>query len=176
MTESVMTGWKRWLTGALLAALMAVAYVVLWRPARAYVTQQVVYPAFAALQTERAQRFRLVPAGPRAIEVTWAHSSLAVPGEVPPAYQAPAGILFLLPALFLIAAYPHRPYWVYFALWHVVLGTLSFTAIYVGIGWSGWGFAAHAFLLRYFIPATSLGAPALVWAYERSAKGVKREA
>lgn len=75
---------------------------------------------------------------------------------------APAGITFLLPALFLITLAPQRLYWLWFWGGHVVIG-----AIVMGLGAFTVGGVAIAprvlhFTLAYLVDAYSLFVPALV--------------
>lgn len=137
--------------GLLAALVLLIVYIFLWRPARAWLTQRVAYPALAAVETERSARFTVVPgANPRVVEVR------ATEGGKSFSFGAPGGIRFLLPGLLLVGLYPRRPYWFYFWLYHLGLGMLLLVLLAVGIGWSGAGFTLHTFLSRYIIDATSL--------------------
>jgi len=48
--------------------------------------------------------------------------------------RAPAGILFLGPAVLLALFFPRRPFWLYFLSLHLVLGALELGAAALGVG------------------------------------------
>lgn len=141
----------RW-WGVLFAAALLAVYVAAWRPLRAAFAEHVAYSALAAIETERAQRFRLDRASvPRTVIVRQDEAA-------PFVFTAPAGFLFLGPALLLIGLFPFKPYWLYYALVHLALGLLDLLAVGVGVGWSAWGFEGHRFLHQYVVTAVSLAA------------------
>jgi hypothetical protein len=79
---------------------------------------------------------------------------------------APAGVPFLLPALFLCILAPRRPVWLFFLLGHV--GITGLVVISWAVALQGSGVAIHfaQALGSYGIDAYSLMIPALVWARE----------
>jgi hypothetical protein len=79
---------------------------------------------------------------------------------------APAGVPFLLPALFLCTLAPRRPVWLFFLCGHVGMSGLVVISWAVALQGSGVAIhVAHA-LGSYGIDAYSLMIPALVWARE----------
>jgi hypothetical protein len=152
-----------------LIALLA-GYVGVVRPARLWVAEHVAYPALAALDTPRAQTLRVVRL-PHRPDAVWAIPT-RLGGDPAVAVQdhrdevgewaAPVGVIFLLPALFLIAAYPDRPYWLWLLAYHVVLGVVSLGVFAVGVGWFEPAFAVYTFSRTYLAEAVSLVVPLLL--------------
>jgi hypothetical protein len=79
---------------------------------------------------------------------------------------APAGVPFLLPALFLCILAPRRPVWLFFLLGHVGMSGLVVISWAVALQDSGMAIHVAQALGSYGIDAYSLMVPALVWARE----------
>jgi hypothetical protein len=79
---------------------------------------------------------------------------------------APAGVPFLLPALFLCILAPRRPVWLFFLLGHVGMSGLVVISWTVALQGSGVSIHVAQALGSYGIDAYSLMIPALVWAQE----------
>jgi hypothetical protein len=79
---------------------------------------------------------------------------------------APAGVPFLLPALFLCILAPRRPVWLFFLLGHVGMSGLVVISWAVALQGSGVAIHVAQALGSYGIDAYSLMIPALVWARE----------
>jgi hypothetical protein len=79
---------------------------------------------------------------------------------------APAGVPFLLPALFLCILAPRRPVWLFFLLGHVGMSGLVVISWAVALQGSGLAIHVAQALGSYGIDAYSLMIPALVWARE----------
>jgi hypothetical protein len=77
-------------------------------------------------------------------------------------WAAPVGVLFLLPAMFLLVAFPTRPYWLYLLAYHVVLGLVSFGVFVVGLGWFEPAFQLYLFARTYVAETVSLVVPLLL--------------
>ena len=154
---------SQWGTATVLAALLVAAYVAVLRPARVILTCHLSYPSLEAIETERAQRFR--------IKLRDGNLSIGLRSSTPSvaagSFRAPAGILFLLPALFLVAFFPYRPYWLYIGGFHLVLGALQLGAVVMGLGWTDWGFTLNRFLNGYLIQGGSLAVPILALYLDR---------
>lgn len=80
------------------------------------------------------------------------------------------GILFLLPALVLVAWAPSRPYWVYLALWHVVIGAVGLGAVLLAVIGVDAGGDVYGLIHEYIVPMTSLGAVPLFLFQRHSAE------
>lgn len=148
--------------GAGLALLLVGVYVVLWRPGRAMLVKHVAAPALQAVGTSRADRFTVASGGLMA--QVRAPAREGGRAEQVGSFRAPAGaVLWLVPAMMLIAHFPRRPYWAYLWLLHLVLGLLSVAALAAGLAWGDAGFVANGFLRAYVVPAVSFAAPVLMW-------------
>jgi hypothetical protein len=79
---------------------------------------------------------------------------------------APAGVPFLLPALFLCILAPRRPVWLFFLCGHVGMSGLVVISWAVALQGSGVAIHVAQALGSYGIDAYSLMIPALVWARE----------
>jgi hypothetical protein len=79
---------------------------------------------------------------------------------------APAGVPFLLPALFLCILAPRRPVWLFFLCGHVGMSGLVVISWAVALRGSGVAIHVAQALGSYGIDAYSLMIPALVWARE----------
>jgi hypothetical protein len=79
---------------------------------------------------------------------------------------APAGVPFLLPALFLCILAPRRPVWLFFLCGHVGMSGLVVISWAVALPGSGVAIHVAQALGSYGIDAYSLMIPALVWARE----------
>lgn len=155
----------RWPLGVGLALLLLVAYFGAVRPARVWLAEDVAGPAFYAIETERSERFVLQqPEGRRSVV-------LAVPRDATPEdveartaqWSAPIGSLFVMPALFLIAVFPLRLYWLALLLYHAVLGAVAFVLFYLGLGWFAPAFMLYDFSQTYVAETISLVLPLLLW-------------
>ena len=161
----------RWPLGLGLAAVLFVAYYGAVRPARVWLAESVAGPVFASLDTPRAQGYQLEqPPGRRS--VVWAVPRDATPAERETRraqWSAPLGALFLMPALFLIAVFPLRLYWLVLLVYHAVLGVAAFVAFYVGLGWFAPAFMLYEFSQTYVTETISLVVPLLLWLAGRRA-------
>lgn len=140
----------------LLMGLLFVGYWTAWRPVRSVVLNQAAVPVLEwSASTEAAVQARGGPA------------RIRLPGGSEAALPAPAGIPFLLPALFLIAAFPRRAYWLFFWAGHCVLFALVVTAWSAAlVGWPG-ALAVADFLQTYGIDLYSIGVPVALWVRHR---------
>lgn len=154
---------------AFAAALLAV-YVAAVRPARMWAAEAVVYPALAAIDTPRARTLQIVRT-PRRADAVWAvparlgaDPEAAIQDHRPEVaeWAAPVGVVFLLPALFLVAAFPARPYWLYLLAYHLGLGAVSFGVFALGVGWFEPAFAVYTFSRTYLAETVSLVVPLLL--------------
>lgn len=151
----------RW-WGALFAVLLFGAYLVAIRPAREAFAQHVAYPVFASVDTPRSQGFDVVQPQrrPEAVFVVPAGTD---PEDNPIVWASPAGVIFLLPALFLIVAFPSRPYWLYLLAYHLVLGLGTIVLFALAIGWMPVAFDFHQFARTYVSEGVSLTVPLLLY-------------
>lgn len=156
--------------GLALAAVLLGIYVIAVRPARLWIAEAVVLPTLAALDTPRAGTFTVVQT-PRRPDAVWAvPNRLGADAEEAiqdhrsevAEWAAPVGVIFLLPALFLIAAFPTKPYWLYLLAYHLALGVVSFGVFAVGVGWFEPAFALYTFSRTYLAETVSLVVPVLL--------------
>lgn len=150
---------KQWISRLFVVGLLLVVYVFLWTPVRRGFTQHVAQPLVELGCPTSTSACTAISGGGKTLMVR------LPPEKTPPSslsLPAPAGISFLLPALFLIALAPQRLHWLWFWLGHVVIGT-----IVVGLGALTVGGVHIAprvlhFTLAYLVDAYSLFVPALV--------------
>ncbi len=164
----------RWLRGIGLAVLLLAVYVVALRPARLWVSAHLAAPALQQIDTPRARTLALVRIARRP------HCPIPLPGPgltpdvsdaglqgveqdaEPPPWAAPVGVIFLLPAMFLAALFPSRPYWAYLLAYHVVLGLTSFLVFAAGVAWWAPAFGVYTFARTYLAETVSLAVPLLL--------------
>ncbi|MEM6287654.1 MAG: hypothetical protein AAF845_10900 [Bacteroidota bacterium] len=163
-------GRHRRIVGLAGAAVLLVAYIGAVRPARLWTAEHVAYPLLRAVDTPRAEALDIARV-PRRPDAVWAiPSRLGVGPEAAiqnhrdevAEWAAPIGVIFLLPAMFLVAAYPTRPYWLWLLAYHVVLGLVSLAVFALGVGWFEPAFAVYTFSRTYLAEAVSLVVPLLL--------------
>lgn len=156
--------------GLAFAAVLLGAYVGAVRPARLWVAEHAAFPVLAAIDTPRAETLRIART-PRRPDAVWAvparlgaDAEAAIQGhrDELAEWAAPVGVIFLLPALFLVVAFPTRPYWAYLLAYHVVLGLVSFGVFALGVGWFEPAFALYTFSRTYLAETVSLVVPLLL--------------
>ncbi|MEM1056678.1 MAG: hypothetical protein AAGI52_14245 [Bacteroidota bacterium] len=150
------------LWGLVFALLLLVSYVLVIRPVREVVAQYVAYPIFAAVETPRSAQFDVVQPARRA-EAVFVLPAGAETDDGRVVWAAPAGVIFLLPAMFLLAAFPTRPYWIYLLGYHAVLGIGTIVLFALGIGWIPAAFDVHQFARTYVSEGVSLTVPLLLF-------------
>lgn len=150
----------------LFVALLLVAYVYAWRPARAWIASHGIYPALESIHTSRAERYQ--------VKAEYLSVRIYFPDDdrSPLGLRPTGGILFVLPAVMLLLLFPEKPYLVYLFAYHLILGACMIGAVAVGIGWAEWGFAVYRFLIGYFLKATSLAAPLLPFLFPAHRRNV----
>ncbi len=152
------------LWGVFLAGLLFVSYIVAIRPAREAFAQHVAYPVFAAVDTERSRTLDVVQPERRAEAVfVLPKGEELAPNIKGIVWAAPAGVIFLMPAMFLIVAFPTRPYWFYLLGYHAVLGLGTIALFALGIGWFPSFFDVHEFARTYVSEGVSLTVPLLLF-------------
>lgn len=167
------------LVGLGLAGLLLVVYIVAIRPVRDWSASRVAYPVFASIDTPRSRSLRLVQTPQRPEAVFALPGEVDVPEEIqertrqPDVAQwvAPVGVLFLLPAMFLLAVFPLRPFWVYLLGYHLAVGLVSFGVFALGVAYWDAAFELYRFSRTYLTEAVSLGVPALIWLRARGKDG-----
>jgi len=143
-----------WLHRTGLAGLLLAAYLWAWTPARTAWTN-----AGAALLTRVTPAQTTVSARPAAHTIR-----LSAPDGPGARYTAPAGVKFLLPALFLLFIAPARPrLWTFFG-GHLALGILALALLSAGLAGLPGGFVLAGFVQSYGVDAYSLAVPVFVFA------------
>jgi hypothetical protein len=146
-----------WLHRIGLAGLLLAAYLWAWTPARTVWTE-----IGAALLERAAPPETTVAARPAAHTIRL--SGADGPGA---RYTAPAGVKFLLPALFLLFFAPARPrLWGFFS-GHLALGILALGLTAAGLADLPGGFGLAGFVQTYGVDAYSLAVPVFVFARRR---------
>lgn len=155
----------RW-WGLLFAIALAVSYVLVIRPGREAFARYVAMPVLESVDTERARQYDVVRA-PR-----YRGGIYAVPrGEMTDAareagsaqWAPPVGALFIFPAMFLVWAFPERPYWLWLLGYHVALGVFALAVFAAGLAWIEPAFALYQFSQTYLAETVSLVVPLLLW-------------
>ncbi|HEX8386222.1 MAG TPA: hypothetical protein VF576_08565 [Rubricoccaceae bacterium] len=165
------------LWGALFAALLLAFYLVAFRPARLWTAAHVARPLFEAVDTPRARAYvvAMTPTRPDAVYAVPRAQydgrdlrQLAREGGTAE-WAAPVGVLFLLPAMFLLVAFPTRPFWLVLLGYHLAVGVLSTAVFAVGLGWFEPAFRVYLFTRTYLTESVSLVVPLLLYLAARGA-------
>jgi hypothetical protein len=151
--------------GSVLAACLFVAYLTVWQPVRTVMLTGVANPVLqqialgspdASVHLNCSAQILRIQYGPERNDRT----------SVP----APAGVPFLLPALFLCILAPRRPVWLFFLLGHVGMSGLVVISWAVALQGSGVAIHVAQALGSYGIDAYSLIVPAFVFGQKSSWK------
>ncbi|MFN3597242.1 MAG: hypothetical protein ACK41D_08220 [Rubricoccaceae bacterium] len=154
--------------GLVLCLSLALAYVALWNPLRGALTQYAVRPAATLMAARWERDLAVVPTDANAHTL---HVVRARTGErLPRGYTAPAGLLFVVPALGLALLFPRRRHWVYLLGAHLVLGAAALAAFMLGMGPWPYGLVVQRFVETTLAEALSLVAPVLALAAYRSSR------
>ena len=152
--------------GAVLGLVLL--YGLVLRPARPLLTHVLALPVFEALDTPRAQNYTFdVWRGGLSVLVFEGDPAGQNERKVP-SWTAPPGLLFLLPALFLIGAFPRQPLWLVLLGFHLGLAVLQVGVLSIGVGWSDAMLGAYAFTQTYGVETIGLAVPALLYIRARS--------
>ncbi|WP_143815418.1 hypothetical protein [Longibacter salinarum] len=139
-------------------SLIVVSYFALWQPVRNGWGNRVVYPVLSEIA--EAYPGATVKTSGRGVRVT----RKSVEGPLNSIVtRPPAGVKFLLPALFVVGIAPDRPWWLGFFAGHILLAVLvalSLAGFIVGLTF--FGYFGHGVQL-YALDAYSLGFP--IFAY-----------
>lgn len=138
-------------------ALLVLAYVFAWSPARDVLMIHGASPVVeAACSTGTCEQVRT---SQHAVTVKATADGPWV------SIDPPAGVRFLLPALFILAIAPRSPYWLYFFGGHVTLTVLTLLLVYLGVAAGPLSVLYIArFISSYLLDAYSLAVPALLLA------------
>ena len=158
--------------GAVLAVALLAAYAVAVRPARMWAAEHVAFPALAAIDTDRARGFAVTQIPGRA-DAVWAIPrallATATPSDVVygqrdrvAEWAVPVGVLFVLPAMLLVAVFPTRPYWLWLLGYHVAIGLAGFAVFALGVAYVEPAFALYTFSRTYLTETVSLVLPLLL--------------
>ena len=155
------------LWGALFAVLLAVVYMVAVRPARVALGQEVAFPLFASVETERSAGFEVTttPQVPGAVLAVPLDPALKDQEQVAGTalWSPPAGALWVFPAMFLLFTFPTRPYWLWLLGYHLAIGLVAALVFAIGIGYAEPAFALYTFSRTYMTETVSLAIPLLLW-------------
>jgi len=151
-----------WIVRLVAAALLVVAYFTAWQSVRTGWSHSVVYPALSALAMS-SDTHRVVASAQRVVVVRTKASG----GTTRFAVKPPAGVKFLLPALFIVLITPLRPYWLYFATGHIVLSAVTVGGGAILILVPGDADLFLAFVQSYLVDAYSLIVPVIVYVRNR---------
>jgi hypothetical protein len=155
---------RRWGEAGVLVGLVLLFYFLAWRPVRGVIAHKVAAPVLQEAARIEGGVGRAEARG-RRVTIVVPHGEESERGV----YPAPAGVVFLLPALFIAGIAPRWPYWLFFGLGHILLSGI--TLIFWCLALAGWpaGAEVAAFTNRYVSAAYSIGVPVLV--LERSGRG-----
>lgn len=142
-----------WIHRLVLGGLLLTAYLSAWTPARTAWTEH-----SAALLT------RATPAETTVSPRLSAHRIRLSSTDGPSTrYTAPAGVKFLLPALFLLLIAPTRPRLAVFFAGHLLLGALALGLLTAGTAGLPAGLGLARFVQTYGVDAYSLAVPVFVF-------------
>jgi hypothetical protein len=153
----------RWLLRITLAALLVIAYFTVWEAVRNGWGQSVVYPVLSRV-AHISDSHRASPSG-RQVSII---RTLDAGGETRFSVLPPAGVKFLLPAIFLVLVAPTRPAWAYFGAGHLLLSAVAIGGGAALIIVPQFGEPFLAFVQSYLVDVYSLTVPILVYARHRS--------
>jgi hypothetical protein len=145
-----------WLQSVVVIGLLVIAYVTVWDPARDALMVTVVHPVLT---------YSAPPDSPATIDLREASGTVRIDlgGENPTGrVSPPAGIRFLLPAVFLILVASSRPYWFLFWGGHVFLAVCVLFWWVVAIRGGSVGAHIASFMEAYIVDAYSLVVPLVV--------------
>ncbi len=145
-----------WLHRFVLAGLLLAAYLWAWTPGRAvWVTQgAALVERVAPASDDNSPSVVARPEAPT-IHLQTADGTAAK-------HTAPAGVKFLLPALFLVLIAPRRPRLGGFFAGHLALGAGAVALLASGMAGLPGGIAAAGFVEAYAVDAYSLAVPVFV--------------
>ena len=118
------------LWGTLFMVAMLAAYIGLVRPARLWTAEHVALPLFESIETPRAAQY-VVARAPERPDAVYAIPRARADGRDPrqlareggtAEWSAPVGVLFVLPAMFLVFVFPTRPFWLVLLGYHLIVG------------------------------------------------------
>jgi hypothetical protein len=147
-----------WLHRTGLVGLLLAAYLWAWTPARTEWTRSVT-----TVMEQVAPTALTVSSRPQAHSIRVEKDQ-----SVRLQYVAPAGVKFLLPALFLILIAPARPRIGLFFAGHAALAAIAAALGTAGLAGLPAGLGIASFVQTYGVDAYSLAVPVLVWAHPRS--------
>ena len=153
-----------------MAGLLVLVYLLLWSPARRMLVAHGTYPVLEASADGVPQASVRLNASAGVVRVDVAREafpSADVANERGAdawrgTLAAPAGVKFLLPALFLVVLAPGRLYWLAFGAGHLAFGALELGSGIVLVHAPAYGEPLLRFVQSYATDAYSLGVPALV--------------
>jgi hypothetical protein len=140
----------------LLTAGILLFYLLLWRPARIFVTEQLVYPQVVLFETSESPFQSSLKGG--AIDITYLQGD-----DHKELHYRPQFGFFLLVALvplIFIAAHP-KPYWLLGGI-HLAGSVLAYFCLMIGALGLPWGFILTDAINGYLVPGFSLAMVPLV--------------
>ena len=150
---------------------MLAAYIGLVRPARLWTAEHVALPLFESIETPRAAQY-VVARAPERPDAVYAIPRARADGRDPrqlareggtAEWSAPVGVLFVLPAMFLVFVFPTRPFWLVLLGYHLIVGAVSLGVFAVGLGWFEPAFQLYLFTRTYLTESVSLVVPLLLY-------------
>ena len=154
-----------WTLRLALMTLLVISYFMLWQPVRNAWGPILVYPALSEVAKDRAG-VNVAVSG-RVVNIARVLDEKQRQSySLPP----PAGVKFLLPALFIVAIAPGRWEWGRFFAGHILLSVViaiafaGFTAVSPTFGYIGRG------IQTYVVDAYSLGYPIFTYVYRFNAE------
>lgn len=148
---------RRWGEAGVLIGLVFLFYFLAWRPVRGVIAHKVAAPVLQEAVSIGGGGGKAEARG-RRVTIVVQHGEESERGV----YPAPAGVVFLLPALFIAGIAPRRPYWLLFGLGHILLGAVTLSFWFLALaGWPA-GAEVAAFFGRYAVDAYSISVPVLV--------------
>ena len=172
------------LWGALFAVALLALYVTAIRPARLWTAAYVARPLFEAIDTPRARGYAVL-VSPNRPDAVYAVPVATADGRDPQQLErediavaewaAPVGVLFILPAMFLVAVFPTRLFWAGLLGYHVAIGAVSLAVFAVGLGWFAPAFGLYTFARTYLTESVSLVVPLLLFLAGRGMGPLARE-
>lgn len=152
---------RRLLERALAVAVFVVVYVLMWRPLRVWIAQELVVGLLNAIGPVLDFSYAFASFGHSPIVSASPLFDVGLQDSVRQ-WRMPGGMFFLLGGGLLVAYAPRRLHWLAFLGFSLVLGCMSFVAFLVGLRGATTGFEIQLFIDVYLIRPLSLGIPLLV--------------
>lgn len=140
----------------ILGAFILLIYILFWRPARLYITEQIVYPQTKIVEADAQEFISAIQAG--ALRVEYQYSDAVKELH----YRPQFGFFFLVALISLLfITTSMKPYLLLGGI-HLASSVLAYLFLMLGFSGLSWGFILTDALNGYLVPGLSLALVPLV--------------